>query len=344
MDNEPKSEPQGRKGTPGTPNRRRPPASQPIYQTIAEDLRHRIQSGEFGQGDKLPTEDEISESWEASRNTVRQAIDRLTREGLVAKRQGQGTFVTIKVDPFVAVLSTRTPVIDGGGMEGAPYQSEVEEQHRVPSASKPKIEIQDCPREIAVRLGIKTDADVISRHQKRYIDGVPWSMQTSYYPYELASKADRLLKAADIEEGTVTYLSDTWGLDQVGYRDWTKKRTPNDEEQQFFKLGPDDTLYEVMRTAFARADSASELSPREGIPDGYLPTRVTVTIYPADRNLLVSDYGDVPHVLYEVEPKQQGAPGRARKLVNLTVTRVLPLGRQAQVSLSTTCALDDADR
>jgi hypothetical protein len=30
-----------------------------------------------------------------------------------------------------------------------------------------------------------------------------------------------------------------------------------------------------------------------------------VTVYPADRNLLVSDYGDVPEFLYEVEPKQQ---------------------------------------
>lgn len=306
MVNEPKSGEQRRKNTPGTPARRRPPANQPIYQEIAEDLRSRIQSGEFAQGDKLPTEEDLSDSYRASRNTVRQAIDRLARELLVAKRQGQGTFVTIKVDPFVAVLSTRTPVIDGGGMEGAPYESEVEEQHRVPSASKPKVEIQTCPREIALRLGIKPDDDdVISRHQKRFIDGVPWSLQTSYYPYELASKADRLLKAADIEEGTVSYLSETWGLDQVGYRDWTKKRTPNDEEQQFFKLGPDDTLYEVMRTAFARADSAQELSRREGIPDGYLPTRVTVTVYPADRNLLVSDYGDVPESLYEVEPKQQ---------------------------------------
>jgi GntR family transcriptional regulator len=290
-------------GEQGTNGRRRATADQPKYKEITDDLRQRIQSAEFAQGDKLPTEELLGDAYEASRNTIRQAIDRLAREGLVAKRQGQGTFVMIKVDPFVTILSTRTPVIDGGGLEGAPYKSQVEDQHRVPSASKPKVEIQACPPEIAVRLGIEPDSDVISRHQKRFIDGLPWSMQTSFYPYELHSKADRLLKAADIEEGTVRYLSETWGLDQVGYRDWTKKRTPDLDEQQFLKLGPDDTVYEITRTAFAHMPATDELSSRTNIPGGYLPTRVTVTVYPTDRNLLVSNYGDVPELLYEVELK-----------------------------------------
>lgn len=289
----------------GTHGRRSAAAVQPKYKVITDDLRRRIQSGEFAQGKKLPTEDYLGDEYEASRNTIRQAIERLAREGLVAKRQGQGTFVTIKVDPFVTILSTREPVIDGGGLEGAPYKSQVEDQHRVPSASKPKVEIQVCPREIAVRLGIEPDSDVISRHQRRFIDGVPWSMQTSFYPYELHAKADRLLKAADIEEGTVRYLSETWGFDQVGYRDWTRKRTPDLDEQQFLSVGSDDTVYEITRTAFARMPATDELSPRRGIPDGYLPTRVTVTVYPTDRNLLVSNYGEVPELLYEVELKHR---------------------------------------
>ncbi len=279
---------------------------QPMYKEIAEQLRQRIQSGEFTQGDKLPTEDDLGEAYQASRNTVRQAMEQLTREGLVAKRQGQGTFVRVRADPFVTVLSGRTPAIDGGGTEGALYRSQATERPRVPSASGPKVEILACPKEIALRLGIQPGEDVVSRHQRRYIDGVPWSIQTSFYPYELVTKADRLLKAADIEEGTVRYLAATWELDQVGYRDWTMKRTPDEEEQQFFKLAPDDSVYAVTRTAFARTPSPTELFPRTGVPDGYTPTRVTVTVYPADRNILVSNYGDVPELLYEVEPDARG--------------------------------------
>lgn len=276
---------------------------QPKYREIAEDLRRRIRSGEFVQGTKLPAEDHLGDQYEASRNTIRQAVERLTREGLVAKRQGQGTFVTIKVDPFVAVLSTRTPGIDGGGLEGATYLSQVTAQHRQPSASKPKVEVQACPTEIAVGLGIHPGEDVISRHQKRYIDDVPWSLQTSFYPYELRTKADRLLKAADIEEGTVNYLAETWDLDQVGYRDWVRVRPPDSDEQQFFRVGPDELMFEDYRIAFAHAASTSTEFIRIGVPEGFLPTRITVTVYPADRNRLVSNYGEVP-VVYEVETGQ----------------------------------------
>lgn len=285
-------------------------AHQPKYVEIADDLRQRIRSGEFTQGDKLPTEEDLGDTYEASRNTIRRAVERLTREALVATRPGQGTYVAIKVDPYVTVLSTSTPGIDGGGMEGATYLSQVTGQHRAPSSSKPKVEIQACPEEIALRLGIKPGDDVISRHQKRYIDEVPWSLQTSFYPYELASKAERLLKAADIEEGTVRYLAEAWGLDQVGYRDWSKMRAPDADEQQFFNLGPDKTIFELFRTAFAHASAAIETTfPRSGVPKGYVPTRVTVTVYPADRNLLVSDYGDVPE-LYEVEPRRKEPNGQ----------------------------------
>ncbi|MGH3279373.1 MAG: GntR family transcriptional regulator [Trebonia sp.] len=281
----------------------------PKYIEIAEDLRRRIRSSEFAQGTQLPTEGHLCDEYEASRNTIRLAVDRLTREGLVAKRQGQGTFVTIKVDPFVTVLSTRTPGIDGGGLEGATYLSQVTAQHRRASASKPKVEIQECQTEVAVGLGITPGDDVISRHQKRYIDDMPWTLQTSFYPYELSTKADRLLKAADIEEGTVKYLAETWGLDQVGYRDWVRVRPPDSEEQQFFRLGPDALIFELYRIAFARTVPAPKKFIRTGVPEGFVPTRVTMTVYPADRNLLVSNYGEVPE-LYEVEtnrpePEQQ---------------------------------------
>lgn len=275
-------------------------ADQPKYREISEDLRRRIRSGEFAQGTKLPTEDHLGDQYGASRNTVRLAVERLTREGLVTKRQGQGTFVTIEVDPFVTILSTRTPGVDGGGLEGVTYLSQVAAQHRQPSASKPKVEIQACPAQIAVGLGIKPGEDVISRHQKRYIDDVPWSLQTSYYPYELASMADRLLKAANIEEGSVRYLAETWGLDQVGYRDWVGVRPPDSDEQQFFRLGSDEFMFELYRIAFARMTPAATKFVRIGVPEGFLPTRVTVTVYPADRNRLVSNHGEVPE-LYEAK-------------------------------------------
>ena len=83
--------------------------AQPMYQQIAEDLRSEIESGILKPGAQLPTEIELRDQYDASRNTVRDAIKRLTSQGLVETRPGQGTFVTRKIDPFVTVLTGGPP-------------------------------------------------------------------------------------------------------------------------------------------------------------------------------------------------------------------------------------------
>ena len=80
----------------------------PMYRQIAEDLRQKIESGELGHGDQLPTELELREQYDASRNTVRDAVKWLITRGLVETRPGQGTFVVEKIDPFVTTLSERS--------------------------------------------------------------------------------------------------------------------------------------------------------------------------------------------------------------------------------------------
>lgn len=64
-----------------------------IYASIANGIR----SGDFSEGSKLPTERELSETFGAARNTVRQALDELVREGAVSRQVGRGTFVTGQV-------------------------------------------------------------------------------------------------------------------------------------------------------------------------------------------------------------------------------------------------------
>ncbi|MEU7935739.1 GntR family transcriptional regulator [Microbispora bryophytorum] len=63
------------------------------YQVIARELRRRIERGDLGPGDVLPSEAELRWLYEASRNTVRQAFAELEREGLIVSQQGKGRFV-----------------------------------------------------------------------------------------------------------------------------------------------------------------------------------------------------------------------------------------------------------
>jgi GntR family transcriptional regulator len=266
--------------------------AQPMYRQIADDLRGRIEAGELSQGAPLPTESDLREQYDASRNTIRDAIKRLTSIGLVETKAGQGTFVVQKIDPFVTTL-TADPDTGRSGGEGAQYLSEVSGQHRRPMASVPRVEIQVPDSEIALRLRIAPGIQVISRHQKRFIDDLPWSLQTSFYPMDFVTRGNshRLLMAEDIPDGAVRYLEETTGIKQVGYRDWITARTPDSSEQAFFRILHDSTIFEIFRTSFDQSGK---------------PMRLTVTVFPADRNQFIVNVGTVPDPQYEV-PEERGS-------------------------------------
>jgi GntR family transcriptional regulator len=284
-----------------------------MYLQISDDLRKRIELGAAlppesdvsaavepdGQlptalrpGSQLPTELGLSDAYSASRNTIRDAIKRLTSLGLVETRQGQGTFVTRKIDPFVTVLST-DPLAPRGA-EGATYLSDVNSSHRNARVSGLKVEVQAPPVEVSRRLRISPTTQVVSRHEMRYVDDIPWSLQTSFYPVDFATNgATRLLMAEDIADGTVRYIAEVLGLKQVGYRDWITARSPDDNEQKFFGLAHDATVFVLFRTAFDQTGT---------------PLRVTVTVYPADRNQFIVNVGDVPDPSYEGSTRSASQP------------------------------------
>ena len=261
-------------------------AQQPLYQQIAEDLRAQIKSGSLAPGAQLPTELELRDRYASSRNTIRDAIKWLTSQGFVETRPGQGTFVSRRIDPFVTVL-TADPTSGGGGDEGARYLSEVNKSGRQASGSLPKIEIQIPSAEVSRRLRVSANTQVVSRHEMRYIDGIQWSLQTSFYPMDFITMgATRLLMAEDIQEGAVRYLANTIGVKQVGYRDWITVRVPDTNEQAFFGLARDAAVFEVFRTGFDETG---------------MPMRVTVTVRPGDRNQFIVNTGAVPDPGY-VDP------------------------------------------
>jgi GntR family transcriptional regulator len=258
---------------------------QPMYQQIADDLRRQIESGTLKPGQQLPTEILMREQYNASRNTIRDAIKRLTSLGLIETRPGAGTYVTRKIDPFITVL-TQDPDTGYGGGEGAAYMSEVSGAHRIARHGPIKVETKVAPEEIAARLRLGSGGMVVLRHQARYIDEIPWSLQTSFFPMEFVTsgRAPLLLVAEDMEAGTVRYLEDSTGLKQTSYRDWITVRAADDGEQRFFDIPHDATVFEVFRTAFDQAGMAF---------------RVTVTVFPADRNQFILNVGSPPDPRYD---------------------------------------------
>jgi GntR family transcriptional regulator len=91
--------------------------------------------------------------------------------------------------------------------------------------------------------------------------------------------------AEKIEPGVVRYLGETLELTQTGYRDWITARRPDENEQEFFGLAHDATVFEIFRTGFDQHRK---------------PMRVTVTVFPTDRNQFIVNVGDdLPDPRYE---------------------------------------------
>ncbi|WP_343032467.1 FadR/GntR family transcriptional regulator [Tritonibacter litoralis] len=61
--------------------------------TLREELKAQIEGGQFGVGDRLPSEARLTEEFSVSRTVVREAIAALRADGLVEPRQGSGVYV-----------------------------------------------------------------------------------------------------------------------------------------------------------------------------------------------------------------------------------------------------------
>ena len=71
----------------------------PLYVQAIEALTNMIETGQLKTGSQLPPEDEFAAKLGISRSTLREALGHLETHGLIARRQGIGTFVTIPSSP-----------------------------------------------------------------------------------------------------------------------------------------------------------------------------------------------------------------------------------------------------
>jgi GntR family transcriptional regulator len=250
----------------------------PRYRRIADDLRRKIESGEIPPGGQLPTEAELMEQYRVSRNTIRDALRLLITRRTIDAQPGRGTFVVEPFKPVVTPLATGLETGSGGDAEA--YEREISALGRQAKASDPQVEILRASRRVAKRLRIEVGAQVVRRQQRRFIDDVPWSMMTSFYPMEFVQRgATDLIQATGMKDG-IDYLKDALGIEQAGYQDHIWIRPPNDAEAAFFGLPETGaSIIEIYRTAY---DTSGH------------PFRVTINTYTADRNHFIINVGKVP--------------------------------------------------
>lgn len=145
------------------------------YLAIADDLRERVGRGEFAAGRLLPSESELSAAYDASRVTVRKALEALRDEGLVDARQGFGWFVA--ADPLRQSLGRL------GTIESQLAASGVAPERRVLD-----FEFVKAPKWVADELG---PGKVLRVRRINLADGEPFARVTVWCPEHLGSSLSR---------------------------------------------------------------------------------------------------------------------------------------------------------
>jgi GntR family transcriptional regulator len=254
------------------------------YARIASDLRRKITSHDIKPGGHLPSELELRDRYQASRNTVLDAIKMLKEEGLVETRPGQGWFAKIRIVPFVNSID----------WEDDTAIAEAKARGRTPKVMPPTVNKESAPADIADRLNVPVGTEMIVRRQEWLLDGLPWKLQVVWCPKTRSDEgAHRLLVAEDISEGVGRYLCSTLDLVPAGATFYFLPRKPSDDEIRFFGF-PDESdipyVIELIRTATVVADDA----PR--------PLYAAVGVYAGDRNRFESSRSAPPSDRPSVTP------------------------------------------
>ena len=144
----------------------------PLYFQLKNLLLSEIKSNEYPVDSMIPTEKEISEMFQISRTTVRQAITELVQAGWLYRIKSKGTFVAqvkIKQD-FIKRLE--------------PFNEQIEREGRVPSTEVLALREAFMDDHVASIFGVEMGTKAVYLHRKRCADGEPIVTVETYLPYD----------------------------------------------------------------------------------------------------------------------------------------------------------------
>lgn len=147
----------------------------PKYLQISAWLKELIQTGRYKEGEKLPSEIELSKICGVNRNTLRQATSELVSEGFLRKEKGSGTFI-----------SSSTPVTLKHQLKHiASFEEELSEIGlRVKTIILSK-GIEEAPEQVVKALILGSNTKVITIRRLRTGDNIPFIYEETYLPSNL---------------------------------------------------------------------------------------------------------------------------------------------------------------
>ena len=144
------------------------PTFSPLYQQIKSLITQSLQSGEWKPGELIPSEIELASRFKVSQGTVRKAIDELSAENVVVRRQGKGTFVSTHHEARAQFRFLR--LVPDEGVQHHP-------ENKIIDVKKMR-----SPAEVARLLDIKTGDPVVFLRRVQSFSGIPTILDELWLP------------------------------------------------------------------------------------------------------------------------------------------------------------------
>ncbi len=152
---------------------------EPLYITICNDIRSKIQNGTLPYGKKLPSERVLSEQYNIDRKTLRKAVSLLIDEGLLVRMQGKGTYITQHhISYKVETLDSLTNTMANSGVTPSTRILFKEKRKAGPKYSR--------------LLNVSADTDILRLVRLRCGDGEPFAIQDTYVLLDLIPGLDQV--------------------------------------------------------------------------------------------------------------------------------------------------------
>ena len=213
---------------------------EPIYQQLIKILRNLIQSDQFEIGDKFLTENEISTTYEISRNTVNKAVTSLIGEGLLEFKKGLGTFIKFKSSQYdLHSLISFTKMAESIGQTPSTEVLEFK-----------KISSDDVDKEVRSALQIKETKQLYYMKRLRLLNNKPSIFEIRYVDAELSPD----LKKQNVSHSIIAMWLKRYNLKLAGADQTLRAVLLNDETAQLFQENIGDPAIQRESTGFIEGE------------------------------------------------------------------------------------------
>jgi len=187
-----------------------PDSPMPLYHQLAERLLEAIETGQYPQGARIPSEPELARRYGIGRPTVRQATDLLVRRRVVERKRGSGTFV-VEPPERVDLLSLAGTLasFEKGGIQvdtellSGPRRVLVEDDPENPLLGRPAILVSRLSRvgDAPVLLEeIHVDPEIFPRIERAELAGRSLSQWVETHYHVRPRSADQHFRVAPVGE------------------------------------------------------------------------------------------------------------------------------------------------